>query len=207
MTGPSWEAETDLPLLAGATGEEKKTSSPPCIQLTQNVWGTMRYLAAIILCVVSYSAQADSFYTLVGYDCDHKNDQLIITYDGAYDAAGKAMIANKRKTQWDPWSLVKIGADGHIGSLKTVNRSCTLRDGRYQISIFPSPDSTNIQGRCGMAMSAGVKVTRDKTRIYSNVSFEPDCFDMDSAVVTRVVIKPNRTKPKVTLTPHNEFYK
>jgi len=166
----------------------------------------MNRLLLIVLLLVSLPASADSFYVLVGYVCDTKSDELLITYDGAYNEAGEAMMAKRTATQWDPWQLIVAKDDDHIGSLVTVKRRCQLSDGTYKIEIVPSPGNFNVQGRCGAWMTAGATVSKGKARVYTVDRFENDCHDMDSPIVTRVVIKPKR-EPAISTTSWAEFYK
>jgi hypothetical protein len=101
---------------------------------------------------------------------------MVITYDGAYNEEGEAMVASKRKTQWDPWKLVTMKDDGnHIASLKTVHRQCHLSDGAYDIAITPSPGNFNIQGRCGAWMTASAVVKKGNRSIHAVQRFENDC--------------------------------
>jgi hypothetical protein len=67
----------------------------------------MRWLLAVAMMILSTStAYADSFYKLVGYECDEKADAVILTYKGALNEAGKEMMKNKSPRQWDPWKLI-----------------------------------------------------------------------------------------------------
>src|SRR4026209_1738730 len=111
-------------------------------------------LAPLVLAflLVPLPANADSFYTLVRYECVPAKDQIIISHLGAYNEAGEAMVENKGENEWDPWKLVKIRDDGNrteIVGVEEVKRTCTLSDGAYEISIRPSPGNYNVQGRCG----------------------------------------------------------
>lgn len=167
----------------------------------------MKLLTAALLLITSLSVHADSFYVLVGYVCDSKADQLVITYDGAYNEEGEAMVANKRNTQWDPWKLVTAKDDDHIGSLKTVKRKCHLSDGTYSIAITPSPGNFNVQGRCGAWMTASAIVRKGNRTVHAVPRFENDCHDSDSPIITRVTIKPRTAKAKVSTVRWNDFYK
>ena len=166
----------------------------------------MKRLLFLLLMMTSLSASADSFYVLAGHVCDKKADELRITYDGAYNEAGKAMMASRRKTQWDPWDLTVAKDDDHIGSLKTVRANCRLSNGVYAVEITPSPGNFNVQGRCGAWMTAGAKVFKGNKQIYSIDRFDSDCFG-EKPVVTRVSVGPKRSKPIETSVPNSEFYK
>lgn len=167
----------------------------------------MKALITLLLLASSMSTYADSFYVLVGYICDAKNDQLLLTYDGAYNEDGEAMMANKRNTQWDPWSLVTLKDDDHIGTLKTVRANCRLSDGLYKVTITPSPGNFNIQGRCGAWMTASATVTKGREIIARVPRFESDCLDIDTSITTRVVVRAKERKPEVKTVQSKEFYK
>jgi hypothetical protein len=167
----------------------------------------MRFFTFLLLMFASLSARADAFYVLVGYICDIKNDQLQITYDGAYSEQGEAMVAHKRKTQWNPWTLVTAKDENHIGSLKTIRHDCHLSDGVYNISISPSPGNLNPNGRCGAWMTASAKVTKGRKTVRAISRFDNDCEDSDHPIITRVTIKPGHAIAEVLTVPWNEFYK
>ena len=167
----------------------------------------MKLPSALLLFIASMSLHADNFYVLVGYTCDNKNDQLLLTYDGAYNEDGEAMLKNKRKTQWDPWTLVTIKDDDYIGHLKTVHGKCRLSDGTYDIVISPSPGNFNVQGRCGAWMTAGAIVKKGKRTIYSISRFDSDCHDMDSPITTKVTIRVGHAEPEVSTIKWENFYK
>jgi hypothetical protein len=168
---------------------------------------SMKLLVTLLLITTSISAQADEFYVLVGYTCDTKSDQLLLTYDGAYNEDGKAMLKNKRQTQWDPWALVTAKDEDHIGSVNTIHEKCQLSDGTYDVAISPSPGNFNVQGRCGAWITASAAVKKGNTTIYSIPAFENDCHDMDSPVTTRVTIRAGNLNPAVLTIPKENFYK
>lgn len=165
-----------------------------------------RLLLLLMILLMSFSASADAFYVLVGYDCDKKTNQLHITYDGAYNEAGKAMDEGRRKTQWNPWELTVAKDDDHIGSLKTVRAKCRLSNGTYKIELTPSPGNFNVQGQCGAWMTAGATITKNKKVIYSIDRFDRDCIATEP-IVTRIFISPKLAQPKVTSVNWDDFYK
>jgi hypothetical protein len=170
-------------------------------------WTASKCVAALMLLLLTLPAAADSFYTLVGYQCDRRADTLTITYDGAYNEAGKMMLDSKLATQWDPWRLVSMRDDNHIGKVKTIRRTCRLSDGVYKISLWAVPGNSNIQGRCGAHMSAGAEVTRAKRVLTRVPSFESDCHDLESPVITRINIRARAQKGIEASVPYKEFYK
>ncbi|MDR0747602.1 MAG: hypothetical protein LBE89_06905 [Helicobacteraceae bacterium] len=162
-------------------------------------------------------ANADWFYVLVGYECE--NDRLTLTYDGAYNEEGEIMVENKLDTQFDPWSLVTIeDTEEHTRIIDTTTHKaeCKLSDGAYQIELAPYPGNFNILGRCGAWMGAQAKVTKANATLYDRV-FVDDCHGYDNRdlwldgdreiVITRVIFTPEEEKPRIIVTPTEDFYR
>ena len=166
----------------------------------------MKYLAILSLLVISICCRADEFHTLIGYVCDTKNDQLVITYDGAYNEEGQAMDEKKRDTQYDPWSLIKTDDDGNVISQKTISATCTLSDGVYKIALSPAPGNSNVGRHCGAWISATALVTKNGKKMYDG-GFDNSCFDPQDTIITRVTIKSKVQKPEITTVKHDDFYK
>lgn len=169
----------------------------------------MRTILIIIAILFSATAAyADWFYKLVGYSCDTKANTITITYQGAYNEAGEAMIKTKGPQQWDPGELIESMKDvDHIGSLKTIKRKCKLRDGVYTITIGPVPGNTNIQGECGSWTTAWAEVRRGSKVILPHRNFEAWCDDSQTPVITKIIIKAGNDKPIIKTIPWNDFYK
>ena len=158
----------------------------------------------ILLTLVTGRAYADEFYTLVGYRCDQKRDRLTVSYQGAYNGKGEDLIKNKKNDQWDPWKLVVMRDDSHIGSTKEIRKICNLSDGAYDVSIGIIPGNWNIQGKCGAFITAWTEIRRE-SRSFGKISFEdPDCFS-ERDVITTVTIRPGN-KPSTSSVSHSEFY-
>src|SRR5262249_10880848 len=116
-----------------------------------------RYVIALAALLFARSASADAFYKLVGYQCDREKDRIVISYRGAYNEDGEAMVQSKGPDEWEPESLIEsMRDDDHIGELETIHRTCKLKDGVYTVSLGTSPGNFNIQGRCGAHFSAWV---------------------------------------------------
>jgi hypothetical protein len=165
-----------------------------------------RMLVLIVFVISAVPVYADWLHKLVGYDCDEIRDAIILTYRGAYNEAGEAMMANKGPHEWDPWSLVaKMKDDDHIDSLKTAEGECRLSDGVYKITIGPTPGNFNIQGICGGWMTAWAEVRRGSELILPHYDFEDDCLSMKASVTTEVVIKAGNKRPIIKTVSGNEF--
>jgi hypothetical protein len=164
-----------------------------------------RYLAIIALGLFAPAAQADWFHTLVGYKCNPATDRLVIYYVGAYNEAGEKMVKNRNGQEWEPWSLVTMKDDDHIGDLKTVERTCELPHGKYKLRIGPSPGNANIQGSCGAQMSAWVEVIRDDAIVLTPRSLEGDCHG-DDDVLTRITFDKGSQDAKLKFLPKSQFW-
>jgi hypothetical protein len=99
-----------------------------------------RYTPWLVMCIfmtatfMSPSAEADSFYTLIGYKCNVQTDRLIIYHVGRWNDLGEKMFLGRSKNEWAPGLLVNIDEKtGRFGdSLKTSVTTCALapRGGR-----------------------------------------------------------------------------
>ncbi|MDR0664454.1 MAG: hypothetical protein LBF86_02885 [Helicobacteraceae bacterium] len=172
---------------------------------------------AIGVLLAPLCANADIFYTLVGYECG--SDRLTLTYDGAYNEEGGNMLANKRDTQLEPHSLLTIeSTDKYARIVDTAvhKAECKLSDGVYQIEIAPYPGNSNILGLCGAWVGARAKVTKGDMTLYDRV-FADDChqrFNKDlwiegkqEVIITRVIFTPNKDEPHIIVIPYQDFYK
>ncbi|MGZ5069659.1 MAG: hypothetical protein ACXWF8_09190 [Methylobacter sp.] len=156
--------------------------------------------------LITPPAFADWFHKLVRYECDKATNVLAISYIGAYNEAGEAMLANAGKDEWDPWKLLEIQDDdtgSQVTKIKSEERTCSLSDGTYKVVIAGAPDNANILGRCGANVSASVVITNNEKSIYSG-GLEGDCQG-DAPIITEIKIVPGKL-PQVTTVPKNEFY-
>lgn len=166
----------------------------------------LRLVVVLLIPLWVAPAQADWFHKLVGYQCDQDSGQVVVRYVGAYNEAGEDMINRKGQQEWDPWSLITMKDDDHIGDLKTVEGTCQLQDGLYRITIGPEPGNFNIQGRCGAHISAWVEIQRGAEVVLPRYIFEGDCHDMDSPITTEIIVKVRSERPLITEVPWDDFY-
>lgn len=163
-------------------------------------------------CVLTLSlwlgpAHADAFFKLVGYQCDAKEDRLTLTYDAAANGAGQRMLESKADRQWDPWLLIDMADESLIRSMRTVQGSCALSDGVYDIELGPVPGNMNTVGRCGAWISAWAEVRQGTHVVYPRTDFESgvDCFYANGVITTRVEIAPRRSRHRITQHPAEEL--
>ena len=97
------------------------------------------------------------------------------------------MVANKDENSWEPSSLIEMQDDNNIGRLIWVQKTCHLSDGEYQVAISAAPENYNIQGRCGAAISAQVKVSFQQATFFEK-TFDQSCSYPDDPAYRRFVI-------------------
>jgi len=149
-------------------------------------------------------SRADEFYTLVGYNCDEDNDQLVVYYKGAYNEAGEKLIAHKSENEWTPWALTKSDKEGEfIVSEETIERECDLSHGEYHIRLGPSPGNIKLSGMCGASIGAWVEVLRRSEVVIPRREMDSDC-DLKEPVTTKITISPLRV---FTMMPAADFYR
>lgn len=163
-----------------------------------------RLIFGILLLLAVAPAGAEWFHRLVGYQCDVENNQVVLTYRGAYNQAGEEMVRNKGPREWDPWSLSKRNEEGFFATRKTVRGHCDLADGRYDIEIGPAWLDQNISGVCGANMSAWARVRKGSKVILDRHPFEVYCHPGD-LVTTRIVIKSGGKEVLMKTSPRYQF--
>jgi hypothetical protein len=164
----------------------------------------------VFLALLSFLApvRADSFYTLVGFECDQNADRLTVRYRGAYNEEGESMVQRKSSTEWQPGRLIaSMKDDDHIGELRTIRASCKLRHAVYQLRIGPTPGNFNIQGRCGASIAAWVEVRRGKEVVLPRYELEGDCHDAEAPVTTEIVFSGPSAPPEFKRLLPAEFYR
>ncbi|WP_457437655.1 hypothetical protein [Pseudomonas sp. TE3786] len=169
--------------------------------------GLLKLLVMIGMLGVGNSAQADWFYTLMGYECDSANDQLIVYYKGAYNEEGSAMTTAKTKNEWEPDDFIQSMKDeSHIGTLKTVKRVCHLRSGDLSAEFGAIPGNSDIEGMCGGVIVGWVEVKRGKAIVLKKLALEDPCQSGSSEVTTRIVFK-GKAEPAFTKISAHKFYR
>ncbi len=172
----------------------------------------MNKCALIFLLSLSANIHADEFYSLVTYECDIKKGELSIYYEGEFNEEGRLLVSQIHGNQWNPWDLINIenpDTKPYVKSFQTVKKVCELSDSEFHFTLKASPSNTNINGRCGMHMSAHVKIeswgNHTKTTIFNGV-LDNACYDRNMPVITDIVIKSGSLAPIITTMPSNEFF-
>jgi len=168
---------------------------------------TMKMIALTLLLLTCLPARAsaDTWYNLVSYQCDAKNDLLLVQYKGAHNQDGENLVRGKPADSWEPWSLLVMKDSQFIGELKTVERDCLLSDGTYHVSIGPTPGNMNVGGRCGAFVSAWTEIAHgaDTPRHFE---LEGDCLAIDQPVITEIAVHAGKPTPEISSVPKRDFY-
>jgi hypothetical protein len=155
----------------------------------------MKYFLGLLFLIFSTAGNAEPIYdtyTVVGFECNRAKDILLLTYDGAYDEAGKTMVRNMKPDQWDLWTLYYTN--------KTIQKQCHLSDGVYELTL-----SLYHSGTCEVCFGIWAKVIRGGKEIFSRGldGFEGPPIQ---TVTARAVIKSHDAEPELTQFSLDDFY-
>ena len=164
------------------------------------------WLAVLSALLLPLAARADEFERLVGYRCDTGAGELLVTYRGAWNEAGEAMLATRTPTEWSPLDLVQAADEDHYGDSKVVEARCVLRQVAYRIRLGASPQNRRMDGQCGAVIGAWAEVTAGADATPFRRELEPWCHS-DDPVVTRIAFRPASREPVVTSVAQDEFFK
>ena len=167
----------------------------------------VRNVIVLVFLSLAIPAFADEFYTLVSYQCDKDNGRVVISYKGAYNEAGQALVGNKGPDAWEPDKLIKSMKDeNHIGELTTIEKTCHLSDGDYTVSIGACPGNFNVAGMCGGQISAWVSITHGSKILLPQICFEsPQCHDLDEPIITQVIVEAGNPVPQLQKTSRSDW--
>ena len=156
--------------------------------------------------IAPINASADYSGTIISYDCDIANDQIVIEYRGGVNEAFDELKANKGPNAWYPWDLVTVDKDQRaIVKVKKIFKTCNLSDGKYEITIGPEPGNWNIQGQLGAEMSAWVKISKNGKQIIQKTM--EDLWHYDAPVISKIIVKAKQARPIIIEVKREDFYK
>jgi hypothetical protein len=174
----------------------------------------MRFFLAILLSLCGLGvAKADSFSTLISYKCDQANGQIVITYQGAFGAAGAKLVAHPGTDEWNPWMMVSYDANGKLSNITPATRSCKIAGNVFTVEIGPAPYGGNIIGQCGSVMNAYAKISQGasvllRTRFEAiSKSGAPESCVNDDPVIVKIVLSGITGHADISRVPHAVFYK
>ena len=160
----------------------------------------------IVLAASPLAAHADTFERLVGYRCDARAGELMVTYRGAWNDEGKALLATKTDTEWDPANLVRTIDDDHYGPSAVVEARCVLHETAYRIRLGANPQAGSMDRQCGMEIGGWFEVSARPDSPVFHHDFTRLC-EFRARVVTRLVFRPGVAEPTSTSVASEEFFK
>ena len=161
---------------------------------------------ALVLAASPLAAHADTFDRLVGYRCDTRAGELVVTYRGAWNEDGEALLATKTSTEWDPVDLVRTIDEDHYGKSKVVEARCVLRKVVYRIRLGANPQGGSMDKQCGLEIGGWVEVSGRRDAPAFRHDFVRLC-EFRERVVTRLVFRPGVSQPASTSVASEEFFK
>ena len=165
-------------------------------------------LTSITIMLSAAAANADWCYKFVGYECDPASNTITITYQGAFNEAGRELLKSKGPRKWYLADLTEyVEEEERIGSLKTMERQCELSDGTCTIWFRPVPGNASAQGKCGAWITGSVEVRRGSTTVLPRHQFETRCDDTEAPVITSIVIQAGVREPIIKTATQGEFYR
>ncbi|QDA56490.1 hypothetical protein [Thermomonas aquatica] len=163
----------------------------------------MRYLVLLIVLLPSL-AWADTFRTGVKVACNTADDSLRISYVGAYNEAGEALINSLDQTGVATDDLVRTDGDSLITQILTKAWECKLSDGIYNIVVGGAPGNMKIGGRCGAHLSAWVEISHDGVT-FPHTVFHDDCH-LSKTVITEILVRAGSKSMQLTEIPVDRWW-
>lgn len=157
----------------------------------------MRLTIAIFAFLFPLIASADEWHTLVRYNCDKKQDRLIVAYVGAYNEEGEIL---DRSAGEDDWPKPAENIEGPF------IRSCHLSDGIYSYEVRGVPEGqVNPMGRCGAWSSAKVRITKED-KIMVEEQLDDNCWNPEAPIVSKIVVVAGNSTPIISRVKPDDFY-
>jgi hypothetical protein len=162
-------------------------------------------LLAMALGIAPSAARANEYIKLVDFTCDGRANRIVVAHFAREGTEGRRLLRMRKPNRFWPAELVIVNKKNvdRIAGVKTVRRTCRLRDGLYTFALSGSPNNFNIQGRCGAVISGRVEIVRNQTQIV-DVRLEGDCHS-DDPVVTRITVTGGQKEPEFIRTPQGKF--
>ena len=160
---------------------------------------------ALAFVALPLAAHADAFHGLVGYTCDARAGELVVTYRGAWNEAGEALLATRTRTEWNPVDLVRTFDDDHYAKSAAVEARCVLGRVAYRVRVGANPQGGSMDRQCGLEIGGWVEVSDGSGAPAFRHDFARLC-DFKERVVTRLVFRPGETEPASTSVAAEEFF-
>lgn len=151
------------------------------------------------------TAQADSVWKFISYQCDHKNKNIVITYEGAYSSKGEEISKNKKENQWGVGEFISMKDINTIGQINAITKECTIDKKLFKVRISDSPGNKNIQGQCGAFMTSDVSISGKHGKQYLRNHIFQTCMG-ESPITTKITFNvPNKTIQFIEASSYRKF--
>jgi hypothetical protein len=130
---------------------------------------------------------------------------ILNTLDARDDERSDKYRGDADLNSFDPWSLVEIDkSTSRIVGTKIDARECRLERATYKVEFTPKVFNSNLLGRCGVAMSTHVRITRDEEDLLPTTALWKDCHDR--AYISEVRVVERKWDVVVEVTRNTPFY-
>jgi len=171
---------------------------------------TSRLILLFTLCSLLWlrTANAETYYPLISYQCDTTADIIKIT--NSLLPAEKARDFNYSSAEgtYSPWKMVDIetiNGTSVITHTREITNNCKLSSGEYMVKLEPQVFSKELTGNCGDSISAAVSVELNGVEIQERLPFEDFCLG-NAPVITQVTVLGKTSQVKIKRIPKYRFY-
>ena len=153
-----------------------------------------------VLVSTSSVAWADHLEQTVSFQCDQAANRLVIEHHGAFNEDGDRLVKDLRQNEWNIRTFLPRDKGGTAETWKTVERSCKLRGGVYEVTI-----SGVAWDKYGGDQSAHITIIKGKATLFDG-DLDGSPFSGWSPIVTCIVVSDETVKPQVSTTAVDGFW-
>ena len=164
-------------------------------------------IITMLLFMLAQSSRAGDSNKYIHYACDQLQGRITISYKNSDYEMNIADRNSHISHYWNLWELVSTDESNEvIIGLHTIEKTCVLKEQTYSILFRPVPGNSNIFGRCGSFITAAVTIVKNG-KVIEDRQFEADCQDINTPIITKLVIKAEDKLPQIETTSWYDFYK
>lgn len=170
----------------------------------------LRLFAASALSALLWAqtANAETFYPLISYQCDTSANIIRITNSLLPSDTGKDYPYSEADGTYSPWHMVDItvlNGTPKVTDKRNVIKTCKLSSGEYTITLSPQVFSNDLTGRCGESISGAVIIEVNGEEIQERLPFEDYCHG-NAPIITQVTVLGETGNVKIKRIPKYKFY-
>ena len=156
----------------------------------------MKRLLVAMLLNLPMTAKADHFEEVVGLRCDHLNNKLTVSHEGAYNDKGIQITTHLQPNQWDTRKL--FDSDG---APKIISAACLLHHLQYKIQISGvtwNKDHSDTSAHILIIEGDSVLIDKD---------LDPSPFEnrKNFRTIKQIIVQPKAKKPNIITVSEEEF--